>query len=434
MLTRKPVTTRWDCVFRLIIANPLATMASVSALPAELQRSIIFRGAEVMKVPASAFVAPDARQLQVLTRDKLATVKSEILGVADPKDVYFLCYWKAKSGLFGRSGSRKALPLSNIREVRRGASSTVFRKAKGSGIAITDDNQCFSVHSSERTLDWICWSDDDCAEWISGLNSLIALVASASGPAAAPRGAPAVTLTSAIAAAPPLPPSAPPAVDEYRGGRFAAVAAAAYDDHDDEALPDDRGTGAAGSAPAQLHRTGSGRDASAAVGAARSSFSSAMPRVDARSSSSAAASAPPAPSSASYGGTSGGVRSAGAAPPALPGNRHSASSSAAVLPAASSSSHGAAAAATRSRSSSSGIAAQQSSQQALGAAQPAVTLRTGVAWDAAARQRYFERTAFDAISGRKEEELVFALEDGAWLNRCHCRRSAGCNCAALHER
>lgn len=375
-------------------------------------------------MPASAFVAPDARQLQVLTREKLATVKSEILGVADPKDVYFLCYWKAKSGLFGRSGSRKALPLSNIREVRRGASSTIFRKAKGSGVAITDDNQCFSVHSSERTLDWICWNDDDCAEWVSGLNSLIALVASASAPAAAVRAAPAVTLTSTVAAAPPLPPSAPPAVDDYRGGgRFAAAAGAAYDDPDDEALPDERGAAFGGPAPAALHRTSSGRDASAPAGASRSSFSSAMPRVDARVGSSSAAVSAPASSSASHGagggGAEAGARSAGAAPPALPGSRHShgSSSSAAVLPAAG------ALDATRSRSSSSstGITGPHNSQQPMGAAQQqqlptaaVVTLRTGVAWDAAARQRYFERTAFEAISGRKEEDLVFALEDGEW--------------------
>jgi len=300
-----------------------------------------------MKMPLHAYMPADARQLAVWTTDQIKSCKVEFIGTPGPAEIYYLCYFKPKkSGLFGigSSSARKALPLSAVQAVQSGARSAVFRKARGAGVGLPNDTQCFSVLTPQRSLDFVCWSDEDCAGWVTGLQTLLARRGASStrpgatvaaepsgGSGAAPRARAAGSAEGLRAAAP-----SPPAADSVGGGA------------EDEEL----GEGDGGAHPAQQRAAGPAPRAVPA-GTASEAASRGGGRAGARA-------------AVSAGGGSGSLSAATAAASTPPAARAAADARA-----------------------------------------------VGATWDAAARQRYWERTVFDQLAHGREEELVLALEDGA---------------------
>lgn len=251
-------------------AGSALTGYGLDALPSAVRKSILFRGSEVIKVPLKALVAPDVRQLQVLTRPELdATKNSEMLATPLPHEEFFLVYWKpkGKGGFFGmgnKSSSRKAIPISAIREVVRGANTSVFKQARKAGVSIPDSDQCFSVLTAERSLDCVCWSDEDALGWVTGLHALIAFVRDSSASSAAAAGK-AGSAAAGAARMPPFAPSAPPAERDDDGDeedehtkrmRAYASGAASFRHNTSSSLPSS--SSAAAAPPPAVPRLGHG--------------------------------------------------------------------------------------------------------------------------------------------------------------------------------
>jgi hypothetical protein len=327
------------------------------SLRKELGSSIIFRGCEVMKMPLHAYMPADARQLAVWTTDQIKSCKVEFIGTPEPTEIYFLCYFKPKkSGFFGigSSSARKALPLSAVHAVQSGARSAVFRKARGVGVGLPNDTQCFSVLTAQRSLDFVCWSDEDCSGWVTGLQTLLsrlgagytrpstaAGVGAAGGSGAAPRAGAADAAGGLRGAAP-----SPPATYSVSGGAEEEQREGGGEEGEGGGVhpPQQRAAGTAARAvPAGASFEGASRGGARAGGRA-------------------------ANSAAAAGGPGSLTAATAAAPPA------------------------ARAAAADARA-------------------------AGATWDAAARQRYWERTVFDQLGHGRDEELVLALEDGEGVSR-----------------
>lgn len=73
-------------------------------------------------------------------------------------------------------GQQKAIPLSSVAWVRAGWHTPAFRRFIDAGIEIGPRDRCFSVMTSTRSLDLICGSARECADWVAGLNAAVAAV------------------------------------------------------------------------------------------------------------------------------------------------------------------------------------------------------------------------------------------------------------------
>jgi len=176
----------------VVVAPPVTETISRGG-PSPLPESVVYTGAQLLKLPFTRTGAPEARSFRVFRAQNAPGDASfqDGDGSSDfgPDELY-LGYRKplgAKKNSFlgglatmagvgsDKSADRWTLhPLSSMSWVRLGDSSPNFQRnrAKG-GLRGVDTSCCFTVMGPERSLDIICSSSDEAEEWCTGIHAAI---------------------------------------------------------------------------------------------------------------------------------------------------------------------------------------------------------------------------------------------------------------------
>jgi hypothetical protein len=181
--------------------------------------SAVWVGASLRKVAFRTANRVEERAFRVLRGGELASLgaaaasarimescREEYGDEIEARDVY-LAYYRTKSGkrswpglLAGSGDTAKLVPLRLVQAITVGHVSPVFSRNMG-GVPIAPSDHCLSLTVGSRSLDLICATAAQCADWVAGLRAAMSLVrSSARGPPAgnaAPTPAPAQVPTPA---------------------------------------------------------------------------------------------------------------------------------------------------------------------------------------------------------------------------------------------
>jgi len=149
---------------------------------------VIFRGTVLLKVPFHSNAPPEPRSVQVVpesglagraveymvvdahrasaSKRELGSSQAPCLVVSNPS----VPWWKAA---VGSTSKAKVLPLESVSWVRRGATSIVFEKWVANGMPPLDASRCFTIMTPARSLDFVCFSAEECASWVLGLETAL---------------------------------------------------------------------------------------------------------------------------------------------------------------------------------------------------------------------------------------------------------------------
>ncbi|RYF00005.1 MAG: hypothetical protein EOO41_00160, partial [Methanobacteriota archaeon] len=147
----------------------------------DVDENAVYACTLLLKLPFNTMAVAEERAFQVVTYDELGDKEVEFLAPPQPtlamrrKDAY-LTYWKPRTAWLvarftKKQAVRKVVPLSRVSWVRQGHTTFAFDRFAQVSNVIPDASMCFTVMTTTRSIDCVCYTAAECRAWVAGLNA-----------------------------------------------------------------------------------------------------------------------------------------------------------------------------------------------------------------------------------------------------------------------